>query len=221
MSQSAKNSTSSKRKQVWWDHVMWRVSKLRNQKSFGETVGIYLIDTPDRLIIIDGPSSQAGLIEVLKQQGKPITVVLTHGPTFNESQRLVEQLGATVLLHELDRTNRWLGGNAKFCTFWSGESHKLAPGVALYHTGGHSQGHCFVYDAETPGILFTGDEIYADDNDVLELEDELRQEPVRGQYLRKLDSILGDLPFENAFPLHGNAFSNASNRIAALLKSNG
>lgn len=219
MSQSAKNSSSSKGKNVWWDQLVGRISKLRNQTSYGETVGIYLIDTPDRLIIIDGPSSQAGLIEALKQQGKPITVVLTHGPTFNKAERLVKHLGATVLLHELDQANRWLGGNAKFCTFWSGESLKLAPGVTLYHTGGHSKGHCFVYDVETPGVLFTGDEIYADDNDSLELEDELRQEPVRGQYLKKLSSILDNLAFEKVFPLHGSAFSNASSRIAALLKS--
>jgi glyoxylase-like metal-dependent hydrolase (beta-lactamase superfamily II) len=182
---------------------------------YGETVGIYLIDTPEQVVIIDGPRAQDGLIEALKKKGKPVTVVLTHGPAFNKADRLVQALGAKILLHKLDSTNSWLGRKNVYCTYWEGDSHVVVSGVTLYHSGGHSKGHCLIYDAEKPGILFTGDEIYADGHGVVQLEEELRREPLCTSYLDRLSQITSGLNFEYALPLHGNLFLSAAKQIAA------
>jgi glyoxylase-like metal-dependent hydrolase (beta-lactamase superfamily II) len=213
------SSQMLKRENEWWEPLGGRVYGLRHQVMYGEAVGIYLIDTRDQLLIVDGPHAQDGLIEALKAIDKPVTIVLTHGPAFNRSDRLVQALGATVLVHKQDRSNEWLGKNRMYCEFWEGESHQMTPDITLYHSGGHSGGHCLIYDAESPGFLFTGDEIYADSQGRLQLENELRREPLRSNYLRKLGTIIAGLTFEHSLPLHGEAFSDAAARITATFLS--
>ncbi len=210
------SSQIPKHENEWWEPLGGHVHRLRHQVMYGEAVGIYLIDTPDQLLIIDGPYAQDGLIKALKEIGKPVTIVLTHGPAFNRSDRLVQALGATVLVHKLDRSNEWLGKNRMHCEFWEGKSHPVTPDITLYHSGGHSEGHCLIYDAESPGFLFTGDEIYADSHGHVQLERELRREPLRSNYLRRLGTITAGLTFEHSLPLHGDAFSDATARIAML-----
>lgn len=184
------------------------VRRLARQNFYGELVFIYICEFDELIVFfIDGPEVSDTEINVLRASGKPIVVVLTHGPTFRGSARLIEELNAKVLLHSADQSNSWLGSNARFCQFWSSDCIQMHPAMMVYQTGGHSDGHALIHLKGDGGALFSGDELYSRGRKPT-LDPSVRRNGSYDVYRQRLAAIVSGCEFAHVFPFHYDAIIN-------------
>ena len=134
------------------------------QTFYESSVGSYLIEDEDALILVDGPQQlDDGRLDFILSFNKPIKVFLSHGPTAGSANLLQEKHGAQVYLHLADRENSWL--TIKPDVYFSKE-FSISQHVKVLHTPGHSPGSCSLFD-ERSKIIFTGDQLAGSDPQTL------------------------------------------------------
>ncbi len=191
---------------------------LPEQSLFGMRTRVAAFATEQSLIIADGPSSCASARWVLKDLARSTKIWLSHGPSFNDSDVWARE-GAQVLLHNADKTNSWLGKNARHCTFWSGDRLHLVSNVTAFHTGGHSPGHSMLHVGLDDGYLFVGDEISVTPSGDLRWERNLYRSCDFSAYLSKLTGAVQQYDFKCGVSLHCGVFNDAKRKILSLIEA--
>lgn len=128
------------------------------ERFYGEEVGVYLIELPDRVVLIDIPAFHPDAVEFVRSFTKPVEAIATHGPTITQdTAHWQKELGVRVALHTLDREDIWLSGTPD--TLFSEPRYRVGR-LEVLHTPGHSDGSVCVLDRHT-GALFSGDTVAA------------------------------------------------------------
>ncbi|KAI4449325.1 hypothetical protein C823_003854 [Eubacterium plexicaudatum ASF492] len=133
--------------------------------------------TGEALVIDPGDDAAAVADYMDRNQLRPAAVLLTHGHFDHcmAAQRLAEQYGISVYVHENDRQimenpayncSGMIGKNLTFHAdmFFHGDTdHLSAAGfeIDVYHTPGHTPGGVCFY-VKNEGILFSGDTLFCE-----------------------------------------------------------
>lgn len=134
------------------------VYKIMNQHFYGNSVGIYLIETNSELYLIDTPNYSKELEDYLINKNKTIKVFLTHGSTGTNAGNVWRKHISNIefYLHEKDKTQGWLE-IIPDVLFKCDKSKEISANLTAVPTPGHSAGStCYIFD----NILFSGDVIY-------------------------------------------------------------
>jgi glyoxylase-like metal-dependent hydrolase (beta-lactamase superfamily II) len=134
------------------------VQRFRAQMFYGEEVGVYLVEMPEHVVLIDIPVFTPEAVAFVHSFEKPIEAIGTHGPTIiSDTVRWQREVGVRVALHEKDRNDIWLRGAPD--RLFSEKRHRVGR-LEVIHTPGHSDGSVCILDPVT-GALFTGDTVAA------------------------------------------------------------
>jgi glyoxylase-like metal-dependent hydrolase (beta-lactamase superfamily II) len=169
------------------DKLSTNIYRFKNQKSFGEEVNIYLIETKDKLILIDIPNYSEGLRDYLKSFDKEIIGILTHGPSGSkDGAKWQKEFGVKFYMHIADKNNSWLDMTPDILFE---NIPQLSEEIEIFHTPGHTKGCLCIYHKESKS-LFTGDSILYN-NAKFEIEADTKV----------MQKVL-EYDFKNLLPLH-------------------
>jgi hypothetical protein len=127
------------------------VYRFEGELFYGETVGVYLVDLPDRVVLIDIPAFRGESVEFVRSFNKPVEAIATHGPTIIKDTACWQQgVGVQVALHGQDRDDMWLRGKPDRLFF---DARHQVGRLEVIHTPGHSDGSVCILDPHT-GALF-------------------------------------------------------------------
>jgi len=177
------------------------------ERFYGEEVGVYLIELPDRVVLIDIPAFRPDAVEFVRSFHKPVEAIATHGPTIiQDTTHWQREVGVQVSLHERDREDIWLSGTPD--VLFSEERRRVGR-LEVIHTPGHSDGSVCILDPKT-GALFSGDTVAATTRG--EIRDLMRgsaHDADSKQRLKSASKLVGEnflsiLPFHYS-PLMGEA----------------
>jgi glyoxylase-like metal-dependent hydrolase (beta-lactamase superfamily II)/rhodanese-related sulfurtransferase len=133
-----------------------RAYRFADQRFYESEVGCYLIETEDKIILVDGPQVLTEDIEdFILNFGKPLSIFLTHDATGGAADKLREKYGARVYLHAADREGKWLSVKP---TDFIEDNFSFGDGLSVIHTPGHTPGSSCLFD-EKFGTLFSGDHL--------------------------------------------------------------
>jgi glyoxylase-like metal-dependent hydrolase (beta-lactamase superfamily II) len=140
------------------NEILPGVHRFRAQMFYGEEVGVYLVEMPERVVLIDIPAFTPDAVTFVHSFEKPIEAIATHGPTIiSDTGRWQREVGVRVALHEKDRNDIWLQGAPD--RLFSEKRHRVGR-LEVIHAPGHSDGSVCILDPVT-GALFTGDTVAA------------------------------------------------------------
>lgn len=126
------------------------------QSFYGETVGSYLIDEKDFILLIDGPQQLTEEhLDFVKHFEKPVKIFMSHHSTAGEVKKLQKIIGAQVHLHKADRDGPWLTVKPDVLI---DDGFAFNDHLEVIHVPGHSPGSAVLYDRQNK-IMFTGDHI--------------------------------------------------------------
>jgi glyoxylase-like metal-dependent hydrolase (beta-lactamase superfamily II) len=135
--------------------------RFSGEQFYGEEVGVYLIELPDRVVLIDIPAFRPDAVAFIRSFYKPVEAIATHGPTIiQDTAHWQRELGIQVALHTLDQDDIWLRGTPD--RLFSAARQGVGR-LEVIHTPGHSDGSVCILDRDT-GALFTGDTVAAKAN---------------------------------------------------------
>lgn len=161
-----------------------------DQKFYGSSVGAYLIEDEEQVVLVDGPQFLTDANEdFILSFGKPIVIFMTHGPTGGVAAMLRDVHGLEIYLHHGDIDSEWLT-----CTPTKvfSEGFNLSPSLQVIHTPGHSPGSCCLYDRRTK-VLYTGDHVQGESDssvwDFVTDEEERGDTALQLMSLRKISSM--------------------------------
>ncbi len=183
------------------------------QTFYGRSVGSYLIEDDERVILVDGPQTLTDANEdFILSFDKPITVFLTHGPTAGAADTLRKKHGAEVILHRADSENGWL---ACAPTRFLEHDEELSRNLRIIHTPGHTPGSCCLLDVRTQS-LFSGDHFQGENRDNV-FDFRTSQESPR-DFTEQLHSLrkIANLEFRSVYPFH---YSPLPDRAREMLNS--
>ena len=174
------------------------VYRFPNQFFYGEPVGSYLIEQNDFVLLIDGPMDLTEENEdFILNFGKPIKILLTHGPTAGDSAKLQKSHKGKIYLHRADVKNRWLTVKPDVLF---GDLPDFGKELEVIHLPGHSPGSVGLLDHRNQ-ILFSGDTIAG--TTVGEIRNFVKQgdsEDLAAR-LRSVERLL-TLNFNSLYPFH-------------------
>lgn len=118
----------------------------------------WLILRPEGNVMVDCPRFSAPLVKRLEELGGIATMVLTHRDDVADHRRYALAFGCRRVLHADDRT--WATADVEQIVEGN-EPVRLAPGLLLIPTAGHTKGSMCLLADDT--WLFTGDHLAWDD----------------------------------------------------------
>jgi glyoxylase-like metal-dependent hydrolase (beta-lactamase superfamily II) len=180
--------------------VLPNVGRLQSQYFYSEPVGVYVIETPETLVLFDLPTYSEEIEEYLASFRKPIVTLLSHGSCgIADGTKWQQKLHVKVFLHEADRNHDWL--RMKPDVLFS-EPPNIAGTLEVIHTPGHSSGSVCLLDKATK-TLFTGDTIYdTKDGKIRDFMAEKEGSPQELAERFKSTQKLLTVDFESILPFH-------------------
>ncbi len=141
------------------ERISERIFKIPGQMFYNNEVGVYVIDEPNELFIIDGPQKiNKSIVSFIKDFNKPVKVILTHDATGGDLEALKKEMEIEILLHEADKKGEWLKVTPdRFIK----EGENLTENLTVIHTPGHTKGSVCIYNI-LDQILFSGDTLEGD-----------------------------------------------------------
>ncbi len=177
-----------------------KISRFADQYFYSELVGTYVVDTAQKLVLIDLPSYSKEIEKYLSSFKKPMFALLSHGSCgISDGTIWQQKIGLKVYLHQADKNSEWLRMRPDVLFV---RPPKLAPNLEVILTPGHTPGSICVCES-TSKALFTGDTFgglpNGEINDFLkgagDFYGDLKERFVSCKKLLKYD-------FENALPFH-------------------
>lgn len=136
--------------------IAGNVYRFPNQSFYGESVGSYLIEEDNFILLIDGPQDLTEEHEdFIIHTGKPIKIFMSHGPTAGEGTILQKKYKARIYLHKADISNEWLSVKPDYLIE---DGFSFNKHLKVIHNPGHSPGSISLLDTKNK-ILFSGDHI--------------------------------------------------------------
>lgn len=174
------------------------VYRFPDQEYFGESVGSYVLEQDDFILLFDGPMTLTEENEdFILGFGKPIRILLSHGPTAGDAKKLQMKHKARVFLHKADARNKWLTLTPD--VLFEG-ALDLGGDLEVIHLPGHSPGSVGLLDRSNR-ILFTGDAVGGTaDGAVYDFVRHDRSDDIRAR-MRSVEKML-KLPFDSVYPFH-------------------
>jgi len=131
------------------------IYRFNNQQFFSSAVGVYAIELPDTILLIDVPAYTKETASFLRSFGKPTCCILTHGPTGIADTVKWQKLGVTVYMHQADVDDQWLQ-----CTpdVLFNNTPIIADDIEIIVTPGHKPGAVCIFHKSSRS-LFSGDTI--------------------------------------------------------------
>jgi glyoxylase-like metal-dependent hydrolase (beta-lactamase superfamily II) len=113
----------------------------------------YFVKSPAGNVLIDCPAFHDEIVKFIEGQGGLKWVFLTHKDDVGDSAKFVQRFNAQALIHSADR------GAVDFPVRTFDKDFKLADGLQVICTPGHTAGSaCLLYSADG-GVLFSGDHL--------------------------------------------------------------
>jgi glyoxylase-like metal-dependent hydrolase (beta-lactamase superfamily II) len=113
----------------------------------------YFVRAPAGNLLVDVPSVDDEVVNFLDQRGGLKWIFLTHRDDVGDCARFVQRFGATALIHSADRSA------ADFPVTTFEDDFKLAEGLQVICTPGHTPGSACLLYAAHGGVLFSGDHL--------------------------------------------------------------
>jgi glyoxylase-like metal-dependent hydrolase (beta-lactamase superfamily II)/rhodanese-related sulfurtransferase len=192
------------------------VYRFPNQTFYGEQVGSYVIEEEEFVLLFDGPMQLTEENEdFILGFGKPIKVLLSHGPTAGGTATLQKKHKAEIYLHAADASNQWL--TVKPDVLFE-SAPNLGKNLKVVAMPGHSPGSVALFDSRNR-ILFTGDAVGGmPSGSVHDFVRHDRSDDV-AERMRSVISIL-TLDFDTIYPFHYSPIvQNAKSSLRKFIES--
>lgn len=194
------------------------VYRFNNQFFFGEKVGTYLIDLPDKVVLFDLPTYSEEIGVYFRSLNKPLIAILSHGSCgIKDGEIWQKKFNLHVYLHELDINNEWLELKPNY-TFTT--APKIDDSLEIIHTPGHSPGSVCLLHKDSKS-LFTGDTVAGDQNGGV--RNFLKDPDASGDLRLRFDSCkkLIEYDFDKILPFHFEVIlKNAKVVIKRFIENN-
>lgn len=198
-----------------------RVYNFTDQLFFSEQVNIYLIQSTEKIILIDIPTYSFATEKILKKFNKPIIAILTHGPTgIADVELWRKKIDIQILLHADDQSNPWLKISPDILI--TTQEYHISETIKVIHCKGHTPGSVCILDVYSR-CLFTGDTIQGNmDSQIVSFLDKNTSSPEEDTTLRFQSCIeLLKYSFESIMPFHYfPILSNAHTLLSQFVESN-
>lgn len=167
------------------------VYRFPSQMFYGESVGSYLIEDKDFILLIDGPQILTEEHEdFIAHFDKPIKLFMTHGSTAGEGNKLQKEYRAKIFLHKDDLDNDWLKVKPDVLIE---DGFKFSNNLKIIHTPGHSPGSSVLWDSQNK-ILFTGDHMQGCKGQIYDFVK--YDDGHSGYFSERLESVTKLLPYD-------------------------
>lgn len=174
------------------------VYRFPDQTFYGEHVGSYLIEEEEFVLLFDGPMQLTEENEdFILGFGKPLKVLLSHGPTAGDSAKLQKNHKAEIYLHAADAANEWL--TVKPDVLFE-STPDFGKNLTVIPMPGHSPGSVALLDRRNR-ILFTGDAVAGTKNSTVYNFVRHDSSDDVGERLRSVKKTLA-LDFDSIHPFH-------------------
>lgn len=196
------------------------IYKFPPQRFFGETVGAYAIIQKKTVFCYDVPADTEHNRMFFQELGKPIRIIMSHGPTSSgvESTRdslRNKGLDVEIWLHEEDKNNVWLTIDPDMLVSTQ-DAEKLSENLTLIFTPGHSKGSVCLFADAAGGIIFSGDTLQGTESgDVRPLETKTN-DLGNDIFFRSLRKLL-DYEFRIMYPFHYYPITDARKKLMGFI----
>ncbi len=174
--------------------------RFSNQYFYSESVGTYLIEREDMILLLDLPTYSTDIATYLQGRDKPIKALLSHGSCgIEDGSRWQDEVSVEVYLHAEDRNHNWLRMQPDVF-FTKTDELDLGEDLEVIHTPGHSTGSICLLDHKTKALC-TGDTFGGTTDGAVRnfhIGNERDDIPRRVQSCRKLLSY----DFKHVLPFH-------------------
>ncbi|MGF1582899.1 MAG: MBL fold metallo-hydrolase [Gemmataceae bacterium] len=190
-----------KRLTTSWQEIMPGLVGFSCSPKFGLGATGWLLLRKDGNVAFEGaPYYSRDAIEEIRRLGGIRVLASSHPHGYGALWQLQEAFDPILTVHRDD-----LRYTKAFRVTWPADDiHELAPGLTMYHTGGHYEGHSILYDQERKAV-FCGDALKIDydkhgDPRAISCHKGFHYEiPLSHSELQKYRNVFSDLPFERAF----------------------
>lgn len=176
------------------------IYELHNQYFYGEKVHTYLIELPDKVLLVDIPSYSTETKEFILSFGKPAYAIISHGSCgIEDGTKWQKEISLKVYAHKSDEYHPWI--RMKPDVLFT-DMPIFGASIEVIHTPGHSAGSICVLEHYSKS-LFTGDTFYANEEGTI--RDFTKESQADYENLHnRIESCkkLLSRDFENVYPFH-------------------
>lgn len=174
------------------------VYRFGNQYFYGESVGVYLMNLEDRILLFDIPEYSKEIEEFVLSFDKPIECILSHGSCgIKAGDKWRDKINLKIYLHKNDKDHSWL--RIKPDLLFSDQKELNFPSnIEVIHTPGHSAGSICLLEKNT-NTLFTGDTIGGEGGKIRDFF-RFESDDVIGRF--QSCQVLLDYSFDHILPFH-------------------
>lgn len=184
-----------------WREYMPGVWGVSCEPQFGLGATGWLIEHPGGNVAFEAaPFYHDSSLAFLESRGGMATLSCSHPHGMGALWQLQQRFGPTVVIH-----TEGVKFTKAFRVTWPADDvHELAPGLTLYHVGGHYEGHSVLYDADRRA-LFAGDALKIDFHQdgrpraISCHKGYHYQIPLSHGEIRHYRNVFANLPFEHVF----------------------
>lgn len=174
------------------------IERFNSQHFYGESVGIYLVNLQDKILLFDIPTYSKEIEDYLLSKKKPMIALLSHGSCgISDGAVWQKKVGLKVYLHEADKDHDWLKmqPDVLFST-----PPELNSNIEIIHTPGHSPGSVCLLDKKS-NTLFTGDTVGGKEGKIRDFRGEAHQYDDIPERIKSCEKFL-DYDFDKILPFH-------------------